>query len=110
VIDGLWTVQFHGPQGVGGGVVVLTRGHVLGGDSGFAYTGSYEVKENMLTGKVSVKNFDPSVANVLGIVGNFDLLLEGKVQGNSIVGTGALAIAPSARVVVRLTKHSDFPA
>ncbi len=42
MMDGLWIVQFHGPQGVGGGVVVLTRGQVLGGDSGFTYHGTYE--------------------------------------------------------------------
>ncbi len=39
LIDGLWAVQFQGPQGHGGGVVVLNRNQVLGGDRGFTYTG-----------------------------------------------------------------------
>ena len=108
MINGLWIVQFHGPQGNGGGVVVLIDGRVYGGDSGFSYVGSYELKAASFRGKVSVKNFDPAIANVLGVVGDFELLLEGTVQGLSISGTAALASAPNARIVVRLTKRSDL--
>jgi hypothetical protein len=107
MIDGLWTVQFHGPQGFGGGVVVLNeKGQVLGGDSGFFYAGSYQVSGDSFKGKVSVKNFDPAIPNVIGVVGDFDLLLEGKIQGASISGTGALATAPSAKIIVKLTKRA----
>jgi hypothetical protein len=108
MINGLWIVQFHGPQGNGGGIVVLIDGRVYGGDSGFYYLGSYELKDASFKGRVMVKNFDPALPNVLGIVGDFELLLEGTVQGPSIVGTGALASAPNARIVVRLTKRSDL--
>lgn len=108
MINGLWIVQFHGPQGNGGGVVVLIDGRVYGGDSGFSYVGSYELKAASFKGRVSVRNFDPAIANVLGVVGDFELLLEGTVQGLSISGTAALASAPGARIVVRLTKRSDL--
>jgi hypothetical protein len=108
MIEGLWIVEFHGPQGVGGGVVVLTNGQVLGGDSGFTYSGTYELTDNVLKAKVSVKNFDSAASNVLGIPGNFDLLIEGKVQGNDINGTGALANAPDSKMVVRLKKSTDL--
>ena len=107
MIEGLWTVQYFGPQGNSGGVIVLTNGRILGGDSGFYYIGSYELKGDVVKGKVSVKNFDPSIPNVIGVVGDFDLLIEGRVQGNSIEGTGALATAPSAKIVVRLMKRSS---
>ena len=104
MVDGLWIVQYYGPQGNGAGVVVFANGRVLGGDNGFTYTGSYEVKGDSLNAKVAVKNFDPSVLNVIGVVGDFDLLIEGKVQGDSITGSGALAVAPDAKIVVRLKK------
>lgn len=94
MIEGLWSVQFQGPQGNGGGVVVLTGSKVFGGDSGFTYAGTYELSGDAFKAKVSVKNFDPNFNNVLGVRGNFELLLEGKVQGDSIVGTGALVTAP----------------
>jgi hypothetical protein len=102
--DGLWIVQFHGPQGVGGGVVVLTRGQVLGGDSGFTYSGTYELKDDVFKAKVHVKNFDSAIPNVVGIPGDFDLLVEGKMQGDNINGTGALTTHPDAKIVVRLAK------
>lgn len=108
MIDGLWIVQFHGPLGVGGGVAVFTRGQILGGDSGFTYRGTYELKDNVLKAKVSVGNFDFAASNVLGIPGNFDLLVEGKLQGNEITGTGALAKAPDSKIVVRLRKSTDL--
>jgi hypothetical protein len=108
MIDGLWIVQFHGPQGVGGGVAVFTKGQILGGDSGFTYAGTYDLKDNVLRGKVLVKNFDPAVPNVLGIPGDFDLILDAKVEGNEIAGTGALAKLPDSKIVVRLRKSADL--
>lgn len=104
MIDGLWIVQFHGPQGTGGGVVVLTNGRVLGGDSGFSYEGTYEVKDELFKAKVSVKNFDPAVPNVLGVPSPFDLIIDARMQRDAINGTGALANAPDSKIVVRLTK------
>jgi len=108
MIEGLWVVQFHGPQGVGGGVVVLTKNQVLGGDSGFVYSGTYELKDNVFAGKVFVKNFDPKIPNVLGIPGDFNLLIEGKMESDTINGTGALANAPDSKIVIRLKKDTDL--
>lgn len=42
MIDGFWTVKFKGVQG--GGVAVFSKGKILGGDSGYTYTGTYEEK------------------------------------------------------------------
>jgi hypothetical protein len=35
-------VQYEGAQGNGSGVVVFMKGHVLDGDTGFVYTGTYQ--------------------------------------------------------------------
>jgi hypothetical protein len=108
VIEGLWIVQYHGPQGFGGGVVVFMNGQLLGGDSGFTYSGAYELKGEILKANVSVKHFDPSIPNVLGVPGDFDLLIEGKMEGNEINGTGALVNFPDSKIVVRLKKETDL--
>jgi T3SS negative regulator,GrlR len=105
MIDGLWIVRFHGPAGVGGGVVVLTKGQVLGGDSGFAYVGSYQQTGDVLKAKVSATQFDANVPSVLGVPGNHDLLIEGKVANDTIEGTGALATHPDTKIVVQLSRH-----
>ncbi len=108
MIEGLWVVQFHGPQGVGGGAVVFVNGQVLGGDSGFTYAGTYELKDDVLKAKVLVKNFDSAVSSVLGIPGDFELILDAKVQGDEITGTGALVKMPDSKIVVRLRKSVDL--
>jgi T3SS negative regulator,GrlR len=108
MIDGLWTVHYYGPQGNGAGIVVLLKGQIYGGDNGFFYIGSYEEKGDSFKGKVSIKNFDALIPNVIGVVGDFELLLEGTIQGETIKGTGALTVAPDAKIVVNLLKRSNI--
>ncbi len=105
MIDGLWIVQYHGPAGVGGGVVVFTNGKVLGGDSGFVFVGTYEEKGDELKARVSSTNFDPNIQSVLGIPGNHDLAIEGKIKGDKIDATGALVAYPDTKIVVQLARH-----
>ena len=69
-------------------------------DSGFTYIGSYELKGDLLKTKVSVTNFDPNVPSMLGIPGNFNLLINGKVKNDTIDGTGALVTHPDTKIVV----------
>jgi hypothetical protein len=105
MIDGLWIVQYHGPGGVGGGVVVFTKGQVLGGDSGFAYVGTYEEKGDTVKARVSTTQFDHNVPSILGIPGNHDMLIEGKINGEKIDASGALAAYPDTKIVVQLSRH-----
>jgi T3SS negative regulator,GrlR len=104
MLDGLWIVRYHGPTGVGGGVVIFTNGKIMGGDSGFVYTGTYEEKSDNLTSRVCAVNFDPNVLSVLGVPGDHDLLIEGKIKGDTINGTGALVAFPDTKIAVQLTK------
>ncbi|MBS1839407.1 MAG: hypothetical protein JSS69_06535 [Acidobacteria bacterium] len=105
MVDGLWIVQYHGPAGVGGGVVVFTKGQVLGGDSGFAYVGTYEEKGDVLKVRVSATHFDQNIPSVMGIPGNHDLIIEGKITGDKIDASGALAAYPDTKTVVQLSRH-----
>jgi hypothetical protein len=73
-------------------------------DNGFTYNDTFALKDDTFKAKASVKNFDAAIPNVLGVPGNFDLLLEGKILGDKIEGTGALATHPEAKIVVRLEK------
>lgn len=67
MVEGLWIVQYVGLQGSGGGAIALVNGKILGGATGYLYIGTYEVKNNVLTGRVKVSNFLPEIPNVLGI-------------------------------------------
>ena len=42
--EGLYKVEFHTVHGTGNGVIYATSGKLRGGNSGFAFTGSYADK------------------------------------------------------------------
>lgn len=109
MIEGFWIVQYEGVQANGGGVVVLLKGRVLGGDSGFIYTGKYETDEKTLSAWVTVHNFLPGVASVLGIQGDFELALKGTVDGETIKGAASVVNQETAGIVLKLTKVSNLP-
>jgi len=108
MLEGLWIVQYEGLQGNGGGVAVLINGKILGGDTGYVYEGTYTVKDHTLRTSVHVSNFLPEVPSVLGVVGDFDLQMEARINGNVIQGTMSLVGNPALSIAVRLTKKSGL--
>jgi hypothetical protein len=109
MVEGFWIVQFEGAQGNGGGVVLFMKGHVLGGDSGFVYTGDYKTNQDALEARVKVKNFLPDVPSVLGVQGDFELNVKGTIKGKIITGSASLVNQPGMGIVVKLTRVSDLP-
>jgi hypothetical protein len=110
MFEGLWIVQFAGMEGKDGGVVVLTKGHVLGGDSDFTYIGTYQESENGFQASVLVQNFNPSIGNVLGITGDFTLNLRVVAIGIGILqGEGSTPAAPGFGLKVKLTRRAKMP-
>lgn len=110
MFEGLWIVQYAGMEGKDGGVVVLTAGRVLGGDSAFTYIGTYREVENGIHATVLVQNFNPLVGNVLGIAGDFTLNLRAtRISSGILQGEGATASAPSFGIKVKLTRRATLP-
>jgi hypothetical protein len=109
MVEGLWVVQFEGMQGGGGGVAVLMRGQILGGDSAYLYVGSYKAHESTITARVAVRNFLPGVPSVLGAVGDFELDVTGKVDRDVIRGSATVATRPGIGIALKLTKRADLP-
>jgi len=109
MVEGFWIVQYEGVAGNGGGVVVFMRGRVLGGDTGYVYTGTYKVETNTVLADVKVRNFLPQVNSVLGFAGDFELRIAGKVTDQIINGTASLVGQEGAGILVKLTRVSDLP-
>ncbi|HKW16598.1 MAG TPA: GrlR family regulatory protein [Terriglobales bacterium] len=109
MVEGLWIVQYEGSQGNGGGVAVFMKGRILGGDTGFVYTGNYRAEGKNLSGQVKVSNFLPGIPSVLGISGDFELRIVVVVDGNTMKGTGSLVGNEGSGVALKLTKVSDLP-
>ena len=62
----------------------MVNGQVLGGDNRYVYTGTYESDGKGISARVLIRNFSPMVPSVLGIQGDFELTLQGKIEGNTI--------------------------
>jgi hypothetical protein len=109
MIEGFWIVQFEGMRGNGGGVLVLLKGQVFGGDNGYLYKGDYETDNRTVTAQVSVHQFLPGVPSVLGVDGNVELLLKGNVTGEVITAKASVANQELPGLVVKLTRVSGLP-
>lgn len=106
-MEGFWTVQFQGVQGMGAGVITLIGGQLFGGDSGFLYKGTYTKQGDSLTAQVQVKRYAPGMPSVMGQE-QFSLQLTGVVQGNAGKLTGAVPGTP-LQFSAAITKQGDLP-
>jgi len=109
-MEGLWIVQFEGTSGGGGGAVVLVQGRVLGGDGAFVYTGTYQRDGAKIGARVLVRNYNPAMESALGIKGNYELTLQGTIQGEVIKGSASLVNQEGPGMVFKLTKVSPLTA
>lgn len=110
MIEGFWIVQYEGMKGNGGGVVMFIKGKVFGGDAGYTYIGSYQTQGDLVKAHVTVRNFLPDVPSVLGVLGDFELTIQAKLEGDIMKGTGSLANSQAVGIAVKLTKRANLPA
>jgi len=109
-MEGFWIVQYEGMQGNGGGVAMFIKGQVFGGDTGYTYLGTYTTQGNSVKARVMVRNFIPGIPSVVGITGDFELSIDGLVEGNVVNGTGSLVGVQRPGIALRLSKRADIPA
>lgn len=109
MVEGFWIVQYEGMKGNGGGVAVFMKGKVFGGDTGYTYLGSYQIEGKSVKAQVYVRAFLPDIPSVLGVAGDFDLEIEGQLEGEVIRGTGSLSNQEAAGIALKLTKRADLP-
>ena len=108
MIEGFWVVQFAGLEGKDGGVAVLLKGRVLGGDNAYTYIGTYEGSGSEYRASILVQNFNPSIGDVMGIQGDYTLNLVLKLQGNELEGQGSTPSAPGFNMRVKLTRRAHL--
>jgi hypothetical protein len=110
MVEGFWIVQYEGMKGNGGGVAMFIKGHVFGGDTGYTYLGSYQTHGNSVKADVKVRNFLPGIPSVLGVVGDFELNIEGTRTGDIVKATGSVSADEHAvGVALKLTKVANLP-
>lgn len=106
---GFWIVQYEGMAGNGGGVAMFIKGHVFGGDTGYTYLGSYDARNDLVRASINVQNYLPGVPSVVGITGDFQLEIEGRVAEAIFNGAGRVVGQQAVGVALKLTRVAELP-
>jgi T3SS negative regulator,GrlR len=110
-MQGLWTVEFGSTTGqFGAGVVVFQDGHILGGDNGYFYTGTYiQTGPRVFHATIDITAFVEGIESVFSTLGkNLKLRLVGILaeDGSNATAQGALSELPQSRLGVKLVKRT----
>jgi len=110
MVEGLWTAVFSSGPIAGAGVIYLTDGEAVGGDSQYFYIGSYtfDPQVRVLRARLQVTAFIKGAITVFGApIPSFTLELIGTVTGNSATATGSVVGIPSVKMQVQLLRRSN---
>lgn len=113
-VEALWLVKFGDyetpNEARNGGVLVLETNRGFGGDSGYAYIGTYEVSGDNFEADVSISQFDPDVESVWGSgVTNLDIHASLIREENIMYGSMWPIAAPDQKLSVFLVRYLDLP-
>jgi hypothetical protein len=72
------------------------------------YSGTYQSDAARISARVQVRNFNPAIGNVLGIMGDFELIVQGTIQGDIIKGSASLINQEGPGLLVKLTKVTEL--
>ena len=108
MLKGLYKVEFETPRGKARGVVHADNGKIRGGNSAFAYIGTYTQDGQSLSGKVQSKRHtvDSSYPPVFGF-DEVTIAFEGAVKGEFAICEGTAAEFPSLGFKAVLTRVAD---
>ncbi|MEZ5691839.1 MAG: GrlR family regulatory protein [Rickettsiales bacterium] len=112
-VEALYLVEFGdiaSSEYRNGGVVVFETNKVFGGDSGYYYVGSFEVKNGELLGQARITKHNPHWDNVFGdSVDSFEVDIIAKIDGVNIVGSMKRLDMPSFLLPIRFSRLEDLP-
>lgn len=112
-VEALYLVEFGditSSEYRNGGVVVFETERVFGGDSGYYYVGSFNVKNNELSGTARIVKHNNDLPNAFGDNANsFTVNIGANILGNIIVGTMNRSDMPTVFLPIRFTKLEDLP-
>ena len=106
-IEQLWSLEFvSGLGSEGGGVVVLEKGKVIGGDNNYFYIGSYNLNNNKFNATIDIKHYHGSHNPIFGKSDELIIKLEGDYNEEEMLLTGHILEEPSMEIHVRLKYHA----
>jgi hypothetical protein len=108
VLEGLYKVDFHTVHGTGCGVVYMHDGRIRGGNSAFAFIGTYTGAGHDLKAKITTQRYndDPSFKALFGI-DRITLTLQGREEGDTAEFEGTALQVPGVAFRAVLSRISD---
>ena len=105
---GLYKVQFHTGHGTGSGVIYAIDGKLRGGNSAFAFVGSYSGQGESIQVKIATErhNDDPSFKPLFG-TDRITLTLRGRDNGHMVDFEGTALQLPGVGFRATLTRIAD---
>jgi hypothetical protein len=106
--EGFYKVEFHTVHGTGNGVIYATAGKLRGGNSGFAFIGSYTGSGNDIMVRISTErhNDDPAVKPLFG-TDRITLTLRGREDGDMVDFEGSALQLPGVAFKAVLIRIAD---
>jgi hypothetical protein len=106
--EGLYKVEFHTVHGTGTGVIDAINGKFRGGNSAFAFIGSYAGKPDGIQARVTTQrhNADPAFKPLFG-TDMITLTLKGADNGSMVDFEGTALQLPGVHFKAILTRISD---
>jgi hypothetical protein len=106
--EGLYRVEFHTVHGTGTGVICATSGKLRGGNSAFAFIGSYIRKGDEIHVKISTQRHtdDPGFKPLFG-TDMITLTLKGTANGDMVDFEGTALQLPGVAFRSVLTRICD---
>ena len=105
---GLYKVQFHTVHGTGSGVIYAIDGKLRGGNSAFAFVGSYSGQGDSIQVRIATErhNDDPQFKPLFG-TDRITLTLRGKDEGYMIELEGNALQLPGVAFRATMTRIAD---
>lgn len=108
--QGLWTAIFNSGSLAGGGVVYLSAGKLVGGDSQFYYIGDYRFDPTTrhLEARATILPFVAGAISIFGVaLPRYELRLSGLLEPTQALITGFLTANPHLSMNVKLVKRLE---
>ncbi len=105
---GLYKVQFHTVHGTGSGVIYAIDGKLRGGNSAFAFVGSYSGQGDSIQVRIATErhNDDPQFKPLFG-TDRITLTLRGKDEGHMVDFEGTALQLPGVAFKATMTRIAD---
>jgi hypothetical protein len=110
MIEAMWSAVFDANnQMIGTGIVVISNGKIMGGDSSFTYIGDCAVSNGVVNAQLRVRKFSnvPGIVSITGL-NDYHLSLSGQVGHDNMTLVGHPQSLPNVTVTVRLSRLEEL--